>query len=231
MMIVRQEEPHVWLDRNKKQAAQHLKNALTEWINFCKIALDIQASKLWKQEAKTWHDYVRATWNIDSSRIRQYKAAMPYAEKIVQMELPTLEGDIRKMKAAGVKPDDPNMPKIWKNVVEMAQDEGKTVQKSFFAHAKKVYDDAETTGGFVDVGEESLVPIDHEGSTKLAIIQSIDEAQKRNKQRLLKNKTAVKVRASKINGMYQLIAENGESLPDTLNFTIWMENKNVSDNL
>ena len=62
-MILRQEKTHDWLDRTESEAKEHLRLAETHWIEFCKAVDAIQKSELWKQKAKTWHEYVRITWN------------------------------------------------------------------------------------------------------------------------------------------------------------------------
>lgn len=223
-MIIRQETPNDWLDRTEKEASEHLRLAKIHWIEFCKDANAINESDLYKMKAQTWHDYVRLTWDIDSSRIRQFNGALPYAE-ILQVALPELaipEATIRKMKAAGISPDDPNMPKIYKNVVEIASEQGVTIQQSFFEHGKQVYEEAERTGGYIDIGEDEVVPIDWEGSTKLAMLRSIQEAKHRNTQRLLQNKEAYTVTAKRI-GDNQYLLTTDEALPEQFQFKLWKD--------
>lgn len=224
-MILRQENTHDWLTRTEIEAKEHLRLAETHWIEFCKAVDAIQKSGFWKQKAKTWHEYVRITWNRDSSRIRQFRASLSYAEKILNAfdDLSTPENNIRKMKQAGVTPDNPDMPRIYKTVVEYASENDVPVQTSFFKHAKAVYDEAQTTGGYVDIGEDEIVPVDWENSTKLAMVRSINEANARYKERLNNKKIGIQVKAKRISrNQYWIECEN--DLPEQFQFKLWLDN-------
>ena len=221
-MIIRNEDTADWLSRTENEAKDDLHEAVNKWIAFCKKVIAIQDSKLWQSKASTWQSYVRATWDIDSSRIRQYKSALPYAEIIVEAlpDLSTPETNIRKMKSAGIDADNPDMPRIYKTVIEYAQDNNVPVQQSFFEHAQRVYDEAQVTGGYVDIGEDEIVPIDWEGSTKLAMARSIDEAKMRYRERL--NRVGIPVTARRISANQYLI-ECEDELPETFQFKLWKD--------
>lgn len=214
-----------WLDTQEVKAREHFENAIDHWIKFVEIALEIQTSGAWKQRAKTWAEYVRQTWDIDASRIRQYKAVLPYAQGIQELatDLSTPESALRKLKQV-VDADDPRMATVYRLGKEASDELGEAIQTSFYEHALNVLEDEETAGGFVEIANGLQVPGDFEDMRKMAVLYQIDEARKRQRQHIREKQQRLPftITARRIaDNTYQLVIPDDLPLQDEFEFTFW----------
>lgn len=220
--IIKIETSDDWYEAAVERATNHLTDAVNSWIAFCEEATAIQESGLWKAEAGTWATFVRQTWDIDASRIRQFKSALPYAKRITEAleNIPTKEADIRKLKKA-IPADHPMMPEVFALGKAVATELEKAVQTSFFNHALTVLE-TEKTSGFVEVTNGVQVPGAFEESRKWAVIKEIDEANQRLKARFMDKKRGVVVRAKRVVDNTYMITSR-EALPDNITFKIYLD--------
>jgi len=168
----------------EKKASNHLHSAINGWLEFCKVALQIKASNMWKTVCKTWKEYVRKTWQLDDSRIRQHKMLMPYAEKIKELvpDITANEADMGKLRKV-IHADNPLMPSVHTLGVSVANDLGSAPSESIYRHCLAALEENEATNGYPTLGGNHVSSA-IEGTLELIVTEHILEAKNRNIARL-----------------------------------------------
>jgi len=210
----------------QRRATKELKKALNSWVQFCKIALIIKASKRYLMIAKTWKEYCRKVWNLDDSRIRQYKSAMPYAEQIIATIPDVIVNDkqLRQLKRI-ISAENKLMPEVYKLAQAVSAKLGVTPSQAIFRHSLAVIEDAEITGGFVSIGGSQIPAIIPDAMVS-SVCEQMNEAVNRNTSRFLETTTAIEIRAvCQQNGTYLLFSD--KPIPPNFSFTIRVPNEQI----
>lgn len=161
------------------QALAHKKESLRQWQLFALKALEIKDSRLWEGAYSDWDTYCRAVFHCSEERIRQYKAAIPYAELIEEAtDISPTESQVRNCRQA-VGADSLLLIPTFQAAVELAK--GNMPQPRHFKAAYEVLKNAANTGA-VTVGDLSM-PANAE-STPRAIKEALQEADMRYKQHI-----------------------------------------------
>ena len=211
--------------RLQSQATYQLKQVVMSLVKFCELVDKIYKLKAWRKIAKTWREYVRKTWDLDDSRIRQYRAALPYAKKIAAAMPDLIASDtvLRRLKKV-VSADNPLMPAVHQLGQEIASKKGKkTPTESIYRHCLATLEENEMTGGFISYGGGQL-PAQIEGALRLSTLEKMQEAEQRQLDRLGVGKTKIKCEATRLpNGHYAVTSD--QPLPDKFQFNVWTESE------
>ena len=148
------------------KAIAHKENALEEWRLFVATALEIQASGLYEGN---WESYCRKTFKLSATRIRQYKAAVPYAELIEQTTgyQPT-ENQIRNLREA--VEDESKLIEVYRQAASLY--EGEPAKRHFQVIAD-VLEQVETKNAVtVDGKSVGVTPVTVDAAMKEACIEA-----------------------------------------------------------
>lgn len=212
----------VWRKLRERRAMKYRDVAATAWMKFCRIAMQIKQSGLWKFAAKTWDDYCKSVFGITASRIRQYKGALAYAEAIMDAgnALEETESNIRKLRSV-VKADDPLMIGTYKTAMSVASDLGlATPSKAIYRHAYETLQEVAITG-HADV-EGAQVHAGIPGAIEGAVLSKIAEAKVRNVSRM-KGSRKVSGTLRRLGEGWQFIPAGNVDLPDELEVTFYIK--------
>lgn len=188
------------------------------WILFLDLAERVQRAGVWRLHAPTWKSYCRQRWNIDSSRISQFRGALPYASAFLSAGLEAgTEGHIRLLRK-NVPLESPKMIGAWKLGNEVAQAEHRAPTEALYHHAHEVLLEAEKTGGVVqidgadyDIGDTSQAV--RAVQARIKEVQRI--AQEGQAHRLIEV-TAIQGEG----GLWKL--ESNEALPKRIKFKVYI---------
>lgn len=183
--IVSQDTAHARLQALETTSKRHLVDAANHWMAFRVIAQEIKDNELYKlSEHKTWHEYVRATWDIDSSKIRQYKMILPYANVLLEV-LPSVTVEVETMKKLRqvVAHDNPLMPSVHNLGARVAHALGRPVRVSDLHHCLRVLEDNAVTNGQPSYGDSNM-PFMTIEILEDKVYQEINEAKQRHIARL-----------------------------------------------
>lgn len=179
------------LKRLESQALAHKAEAVHQWQLFVQKALEIADSKLWEADYPNWQSYCKTVFNLDSSRIRQMKIAIPYAELITEAtDINPTESQVRNCRQA-VGSDSLLLVPVFQAAVELAK--GNMPQPRHFKAAYEVLKNAANTGA-VTVGDLSM-PANAE-STPRALKEAFQEADMRYKQHIQEGSKSEKWRGT-----------------------------------
>lgn len=202
------------LQQLEAKARSYFTAAMQNWQLFAEICLEIQSSGLWEEEGfDSWKDYCRARLPVGASRIRQYKAALPYAELLSQATgYQPSENQVRSL--LQVVKDETKLIQVFK---EAAKRSDKQPAKRHFEAVLGVVEEQETTGA-VSVGGLSMQATDV--TLDAAMNEAIMEANLRFEEHKRRGKsTAIKITLKRVNGEWQVNADG--DLPDSLELTYW----------
>lgn len=195
------------------------------WMLFVEFVNKLQATGAWRLEAwqlgaQNWQEYCRKRWNIDPSRISQFRSALPYAMALKNAGQDNLlEATIRKIKKARIPADSPLLPAAYELALEVARDKGKAPTEAMFRRAHEILQVAENTG-YVNVGEMNI-PIKDVASAVFAVKVTMKEAV----DTALEGKSIkLKVQAKKVMGNTYRLEFNGK-LPDNFEFIVYVKEK------
>jgi hypothetical protein len=201
------------LSQLEAKANGHKANALKEWQAFVDTVTEIYNKHDWKSKAPDWDKYCRTAFKLSASRIRQYKAAVPYAEILEQATgyQPT-ENQIRSLRE--VVKDESKLITVYKAAAALY--EGKPDKRHFVA-SLEVLQQAEETGA-VSVGGHAT-PVTSR-TLDAATKEACEEADKRFWEHRKGSKaTAINITLKRINGAWQVSADG--DLPDVVEITYW----------
>lgn len=211
------------LSQLEAKARSYFSAAMQNWQLFAETCLQIQSSGLWEAEGfDSWKEYCRARLPVGASRIRQYKAALPYAELLSQ--------------ATGYKPSENQV----RSLLQVVKDETKLIQvykeaakrtdeqpaKRHFEAVLGVVEETETTGA-VSVGGLSMPATDVtlDSAMNEAVMEAnlrFDEHKRRGKS------TAINITLRRVNGSWQVNADG--DLPDVVEMKYWRkDNGSISE--
>lgn len=207
--------------RQLEQDADTLANIIKDsWILFTQLVERIQNLGIWRLEASTWKDYCRKRWNIDPSRISQYRSALPYAMALKNAGQDNLlEATIRKIKKARIPADSPLLAASYELALEVARDKGKAPTEAMFKRAHQILEQAENTG-YVNIGDIDI-PIKDVASAVFAVKATMQEAV----DTALEGKSIkLKVKAKKVRGNTYRLECDGRLL-DNFEFIVYVKEK------
>lgn len=211
----------VWRKLRERRAMKYRDVAATAWMKFCRIAMQIKQSGLWKFVARTWDDYCKSRFGITASRVRQYKGALAYAEAIMESgnAMEETEGNIRKLRSV-VKADDPLMVGTYKTGMSVASDLGlATPSKAIYRHAYETLQEVAITG-HADVGGAQIaagIP----GAIEGAVLAKMAESKARNVSRM-KGSQKISGTLRRLGAGWQFIPATNIDLPDELEVTFYV---------
>lgn len=156
----------------ENQALAHKDKAFYHWQEFARIVLEIKASKLWGTECTEleWNDYCKAKFGMGSSRIRQYKVAIPFAEILREATGKEFnEKQVRDLRAV-VGDDTQFLLLVYQNAVELSG--GIPKKRHFVAVYETLKNTANT--GVSNVGGLSMpaTPESQDAEMKEAIMEA-----------------------------------------------------------
>lgn len=206
--------PKSELAQLEAKARSYFTAAMQNWQLFAETCLGIQSSGLWEAEGfDSWKAYCRARLPVGASRIRQYKAALPYAELLSQ--------------ATGYKPSENQI----RSLLQVVKDESKLIQvykeaakrtdeqpaKRHFEAVLSVVEETETTGA-VSVGGLSMPATDV--TQNAAMNEAVMEADLRFAEHRKRGKaTEIKITLKRVGGSWQVSADG--DLPDLVEVSYW----------
>lgn len=218
----------IWRKLRERRAMKYRDVAATAWMKFCRIAMQIKQSGLWKFAARTWDDYCRGVFGITASRVRQYKGALAYAEAIMGAgdAFEETEGNIRKLRSV-VKADDPLMIGTYKAAMSVAADLGlATPSRAIYRHAYETLQEVAVTG-HADV-DGAQVAAGIPGAIEGAVLSKMAEAKARNVSRM-KGSRKVSGTLRRLGAGWQFIPAGNVDLPDEIEVTFYIrESENAT---
>lgn len=203
-------------------AAELVKNS---WMLFIEFVDKLQSTGAWRLEAwgmgvYKWDDYCVKKWGKTSSRISQFRSALPYAMALRNAGQDNLlEATIRKIKKARIPADSPLLAASYELALEVARERGKAPTEAMFKRAHQILQDAENTG-YVNVGDMDI-PIKDVASAVFAVKATMQEAV----DTALEGKSIkLKVKAKKVRGKTYRLECDGRLL-DNFDFIVYVKEK------
>lgn len=212
-----------WLARPGLEAIaeRYLEVSKRSFLYFLQTAEKIQNSESWRTVAGSWAEYCRITWNVDSSRFSQFRGAAPYAIAILEAghDMP-LEGHLRKMRKH-VPLSSPLIAETYALGMQVAKALNQAPSEAVYRRSFEVLEEAERTGGVVQVGEKRFFV--HDESSAVNAVKGLLHEVKRigidsNPDTAIKTKVSVTARRE---GQYWII-ESDRALPDTIHFSLFL---------
>jgi hypothetical protein len=204
------------LSQLEAKANRHRANALSEWQSFVETVNEIYNHQPWNEAGENWENYCRRVFKLSSSRIRQYKAAVPYAELIAQTTgyQPT-ENQIRVLRE--VVQDESQLISVYRAAADLY--DGQPAKRHFVA-SLDVLQQAERTGA-VSVGgiATPVTPVTLDAATK----EACAEADMRFREHKRSGEaTAINITLRRIGTSWQVEADG--DLPDLVEVIYWRKN-------
>jgi hypothetical protein len=201
------------LSQLEAKARSHKENALREWQAFVETVMEIYNRTDWQDNGLNWDAYCRKAFGISSARIRQYKAAVPYAEILEQATgyQPT-ENQVRVLRE--VVQDESQLITVYRNAAALY--DGQPAKRHFVA-SLDVLRQAEATGAVSVGGEAMLVtPVTLDAATK----EACAEADMRFREHKRSGEaTAIKIILKRVGNRWEVEADG--DLPDFVELIYW----------
>lgn len=196
------------LERIVEEGVQIIKQSL---LFIVEVTTRIQKAESWKGTgARTWNDYLKNKWGFGDSRLSQLRSVAPHLRALLSAgeSEKHLEAHLRKLKKV-VEVDNPLMVAAYGLGNLVASQTGKAPTEAVYKRSLEVLQEADRTGGTVQVGEETYLVKDKE-SAALAVRGVLAEVQKTA---LSGNKTLTEIIATRnADGTWDVRALNGSSI-------------------
>lgn len=178
------------LARIEQEALLHLQNAQNHALSavaHMKAFLDcadlLQKGGYAALNGMSWDEYTRNTFNVSASRLRQLRAATTTGQLLIELTgvQPDSERQLRTFNQLTVGMPDDLKVEAWARAA--AATDGSPAPRHIRA-AVEVLTERDQTGGYVSVDGTSIradVPLD---STQLAIMESVQESNRRRSEHL-----------------------------------------------
>lgn len=220
VLAVRQIHLYPVFRRLEKLVSEAIRVIKEAWILLVENANHIQALGLWKLKGyRTRHEYCRGTWGIDSSRISQFRGALPYAKAILEAGkgTPIIEVHIRRMRKH-VPAESPLIAQTYELGGDVARELGRAPTPAIFRRSLEVLQAAADNGGLVQIGESALL-VNDKASAVQAVIAVLDEVRDIAIEGSKKVKHVIRARRDEEGGW---LFDNDSALPDSFTFTVYL---------